>query len=467
MIAKQQLPALLEKLAAHPDERARAAEQALKAKTWDLTALDALAVGEGAAADGRTGLLRQVLGITLPSAEDISVAVRRVAEARSAVAALAGTRSADARRLADLLSAALEHQRSHAGEPCPVCGGRVLDEAWASSVTASVAELSAQAAEADAARDEETAAVRALGGLVPPKPIVLSSDLGEVTEAADAAAVAWSAWAEAGSADSAWRPGWDDRAVAAFHVLSDAVTSLHDQAGGALRRRAEAWQPMAADLAGWISVARKGEAESVRANGFKKALDYLRLISAEVRNERLAPFARTSAEVWEKLRQESNVELGPITLAGVGTQRKVTLDVTIDGVPGAALSVMSQGELHALGLALFLPRATAEDSPFGFVVIDDPVQAMDPAKVDGLARVLSSVAGTRTGQLPETVRAAAVAGLCRGAIEAASVDVVRSRELSAGRAHEAVEHELETALHSLQDTVPLALFGDTWRAGEV
>ena len=56
---------------------------------------------------------------------------------------------------------------------------------------------------------------------------------------------------------------------------------------------------------------------------------------------------------------------------------------------------MSQGELHALGLALFLPRATAADSPFGFVVTDDPVQAMDPANVDGLARVLSSVARSR------------------------------------------------------------------------
>jgi hypothetical protein len=73
----------------------------------------------------------------------------------------------------------------------------------------------------------------------------------------------------------------------------------------------------------------------------------------------------------------------------------------------------------------------------------------------------------RTGHLPETVRAAAVAGLCRGAIEAACVDVVRLRELSAGRAHEAVEHELEKALHSLQDTVALTLFGDTSRAGEV
>jgi hypothetical protein len=311
--------------------------------------------------------------------------------------------------------------------------------------------------------------------------------------------------------------------VAAFEALSAAVTELRSSAEKVLQDRAAAWQPLARDLALWSEVARNGDHASVLANELRKAIDWLRATGKEVRNARLAPFARTSAEVWETLRQESNVELGPITLAGAGPQRKVTLDVTIDGVPGAALSVMSQGELHALGLALFLPRATAADSPFGFVVIDDPVQAMDPAKVDGLARVLSSVASTRqvvvfthddrlpaalrqlqlpatvlavtrherskvavravsspvkrylddaralakTEALPLSVRAVAVAGLCRGAIEAACVDVVRSRDLARGVSHAAVEESLDRALHSLQDIVALAMFGSVARAGEV
>src|SRR5712691_3661310 len=94
-------------------------------------------------------------------------------------------------------------------------------------------------------------------------------------------------------------------------------------------------------------------------------------------------------------RQQSNVTLGRIELAGTKSQRRVTLDVTVDGIPGAALGVMSQGELHSLALSLFLPRATLSESPFRFVVIDDPVQSMDPARVDGLARALEDVAGTR------------------------------------------------------------------------
>lgn len=104
--------------------------------------------------------------------------------------------------------------------------------------------------------------------------------------------------------------------------------------------------------------------------------------------------------------------------------RKVVLDVTVDGTAGAALSVLSQGELHALALSLFLPRATVAESPFRFLVIDDPVQAMDAATVAGLARVLAETAVTRQvvvfthdDRLPEAVRRlglpATVLAVCR------------------------------------------------------
>ena len=68
---------------------------------------------------------------------------------------------------------------------------------------------------------------------------------------------------------------------------------------------------------------------------------------------------------------------------------------------------------HSSGtaLALFLPRATLPTSRFGFVMVDDPVHAMDPAKVDGLARVLERIGRTHQvivfthdDRLPEAVR---------------------------------------------------------------
>ncbi len=53
------------------------------------------------------------------------------------------------------------------------------------------------------------------------------------------------------------------------------------------------------------------------------------------------------------------------------------------------LGVMSQGELHSLALSLFLPRATVDESPFRFVLIDDPVQAWTRRRSTGWRRVLS------------------------------------------------------------------------------
>jgi recombinational DNA repair ATPase RecF len=508
--ARQQLPALLEKLARHRDERARAAEQALGVKVPDLEALTALATGGGAdAGEGLTGLLQNVVSITLPDRETVALATQRLEAARDAIVALAGTRATDARQLASLLNAALEHRREHADEPCPVCGGRVLDSEWATGARASVEQLKSQAKQADAAYAEEAEALKELAKLIPPKPPVLSSELCPEADPA-AASAAWDQW----SLPSA--------TTTLYESLITPLAELQERAAGVLRRRAEAWQPIATDLAAWVAQWGESEMAAIRLADLKKAIDWLRKVGSQVRNERLAPFAETSGEVWEMLRQESNVELGPIQLAGSGPQRKVALDVTIDGVKGAALSVMSQGELHALGLALFLPRATATESPFGFLVIDDPVQSMDPAKVDGLARVLSHVGRTRqvvvfthddrlptavrqlqlpatvwavtrrersvvalkktadpvqrylddaramarTRQLPGDVRAVAVAGLCRGALEAACFEVIRARKLAAGVPHADVDRAIESA-HTLHHLVALALFGSTTRGGDV
>jgi predicted ATPase len=508
-LARQQLPALVQKLAHHNDERARAAERALSGRVPDLDALAALASGGGDVTDQSTVLYHQVLAITMPDKDAVAAAFERLESARAAVLALAGTRAADARRVSSLLSAALEHRREHADEPCPVCGGRVLDSKWAAGAQASIEDLNTQAAAADQAVSEEEAALRALARLIPPKPAVLSADLGAEADPAEASA-AWDEWAlPAVSAQM-------------YESLVVPVIELQKRAAAALKRRAEAWQPVASELAAWVRQARESERATASLADLKKAIDWLRTTGREVRNARLAPFAETSAQVWEMLRQESNVELGPISLEGAGPQRKVALNVTIDGVGGAALSVMSQGELHALGLALFLPRATATQSPFGFLVIDDPVQSMDPAKVDGLARVLSHVARTRqvvvfthddrlaaalrqlqlpatvwavtrrersvvalkktddpvarylddaramarTRQLPEQVRAVAVAGLCRGALEAACFEVVRTRQLGAGVPHAEVERALESA-HTLHHVMALALFGETDHGNEV
>jgi hypothetical protein len=42
-----------------------------------------------------------------------------------------------------------------------------------------------------------------------------------------------------------------------------------------------------------------------------------------------------------------------------------------------AAPCLSQSQLNCLGLSVYLMRATSPDSPFGFAVLDDPVQSMD------------------------------------------------------------------------------------------
>lgn len=92
--------------------------------------------------------------------------------------------------------------------------------------------------------------------------------------------------------------------------------------------------------------------------------------------------------LWELLRSRT-CDSANVALAGSSTHRRFTLDVTVDDREANALGVMSQGELHAVALVIFLPRATLQASPFRFVIIDDPVQSMDPSRIDGLAQCWS------------------------------------------------------------------------------
>jgi hypothetical protein len=283
-----------------------------------------------------------------------------------------------------------------------------------------------------------------------------------------------------------------------------------------------------AEVGTWLAGAQEAVRRAADLERLKPAEAWLKKAAAGIRDDRFGPIAEKAAGIWERLRQQSHVELGRIQLTGDGTRRRVVLDVTVDGVAGAALGVMSQGELHSLALSLFVPRATLPESPFRFIVIDDPVQSMDPARVDGLARVLESaskdrqvVVFTHDDRLPEAVRridipaeiievtrregsvvelrrcldpvgryledalavagtaglpssaatlassaAHVVPGLCQLALEAVCMEVVRRRRLTRGEAHADVERSLSQA-GQLTRLASLALYDDAAREGEV
>lgn len=521
--AKKELPTLLDDLRALGDERADAAADALTTEPWDLASASAVATGVHAAEAGsEIDALRSIVNLASPDAETVLGAVEGLRSAAEGLDAVVGTQAERARRLADLLQVALDHHHTTGDGPCPVCGRPdALDDAWRSATEAEVARLRSEATAAEKATRTANEARTQAFGLLSQAPAVLDQPVVGLDPVA--LRTAWRAWAETPPAD-----GVDGLRALATHVeerlpeLQDTCDAFRDQAKAALAEREDRWSPLASRVAAWCEAAGPAVTTASLVPDLRSAGTWLKGAIDDLRNRRLTPLAMRSAEVWEKLRQESNVELGAIRLKGTGNRREVDFEVTVDGEAGTGLGVMSQGEVNALALSVFLPRATLPTSPFRFLVIDDPVQAMDPAKVEGLARVLCETAGdrqvivfTHDDRLPEAVRRLmlpasilevtrrpgsvvevrpgldpagrafddalalvkdpnvpdviarrVVAGLCRLAIEATFSELVRRRRLGRGDSHADVEDALLGAT-TLNKKAALALFDDPERTGDV
>ncbi|MCD0449224.1 AAA family ATPase [Actinocorallia sp. API 0066] len=488
--------ALLADLADLADPRAERALDLLRARKPDVAALAELATAGGPTGD--LAPLRRLAVLTPPDLAAVAAAVR---ELRAVAAAPPPSIGADEVRLADLLERALAHQGA---DRCPVCRAEThLDEAWAHETRAELAALRARTAETIAHRNRVAEAVAAAHALIAQPPADLPPDLLAV----------WKEWAAGLSLGKAGPLA--DHLDAHAAPLVRACVGAAETAEAQLTALDDRWRPLALRLAAWTAREHAVQESAPLLARLKAARAWLTKAANTLRTEELRPMAETASAIWERLRQESNVSLGPVTLAGTGTMKRVELDVTVDGSETSALGVMSQGELHSLALALFLPRVMAARTPFGFVLIDDPVQSMDPAKVDGLAMVLDSVArhrqvvvfthdtrlrdavarlrlpatvlevtrGERSAvtvrpvedevaraladaravaasvDLPQQTAATVVAGLCRTALEAACVQVVRRKLLERGWAHSAVDARVR-ASRSLTEIASLALFGE-------
>ncbi|MGV9927930.1 AAA family ATPase [Nocardia rhamnosiphila] len=533
--ARRDRQTLLTELAEVTDHRARRAIALLREPAPDIAALETL-VGDTAGGP-EPAALRAVLALELPPAERIAALAARISTAAAAVAAATSPEMTADLRVLDVLRAAYAHvtTRGQSGTPaadpafsaagprtspdtdghstpCPVCGGGTLDRQWLLDTAAAIDGLSVRTADLVRARDELTRALAELR--------VLTGELPPALAAADTAGLdtvalgrAWVRWA--GLPESGQPHDLPDRLRAEHEYLSAELDFAQQCAGKELDRLDEAWAPFAPRLSAWLELTRTVTAQAAERQTARAAEEWLKAATARVRDERLAPLAGTARWVWQTLRQQSSVELGGIHLQGnANSARRVQLEVTVDDVDGAALGVMSQGELHALGLALFLPRATVAASPFRFVVIDDPVQAMDPAKVDGLARVLATVAWERqvvvfthddrlaeavrrmqidarivevqrrersvvevrlssdpvhrylddarallrTPQLPRTIADELVATCCRSALEAASLARAKRVLLAGGMDHREVQRRIDRA-QSTRAMVTLAVLG--------
>jgi predicted ATPase len=517
---KAQLPGIRSALSDVDDDRARKAAELLSRRTVDLDALDALLADAATTVDPAVEATQRLAAVELPSVEEVRAAAAGLRSAARRVEAVAATQAGSAERAARVLEAALKWHDGQGDGPCPVCGAGTLDLAWHGRAYAEVTRLRDEAEAARDARRQLDAAGAGARMLVTVDRSLTSSTLdlaAGVSPQLLAALAGWRAVSpEAGPEEIA------AHLETAYPVLRDAARAAQESATGWLRERHEAWRAHAASLQVWLTAKRESAADEALAARLKAARDFLKTAIDNLREARLAPFAAHSQRIWEELRQESNVELGGMKLAGSATRRKVAFPATVDGTATTAMAVMSQGELQALGLAVFLPRACAQESPFRFLVIDDPVQSMDPSKVDGLARVLHDLSATRqvvvfthdnrlpeavrrldvpatswevvrqsqsvvtirknddpvrrylddaralasTSSLDESVRWPVVAGFCRSALEAACHERIRHDRIGAGEAHAAVEELIDKAW-TLTHVFALALVGEARRGERV
>lgn len=499
---KDAIPGLVRVLLEMDDPRASAALQALEGgRSPDLPELRRLLSTQEPPGEGELAQLRRLADLHGPDLDRVASAVSRLREAIEAARAVAGTSAEVAHQRAELLEQALALHRAHPGERhCPVCGTRErLTTDWAEQAAQQATMLRTESERVTRAHRELTNATAEAHRLVQGTPGWLPESL----------AALWRKWTDCCSLASPEELA--DSMERTASTLAEACRKARQEATTQLAAADARWLDAATQLGQWLSDAEKAEAGRKPLRRIKKARAWLKKVHGDLKNERLHPIVERIQEMWRELREESSVVLESIELKGSANQRRLNLDVTVDGIEAPALGVMSQGELNSLALSLFLPRATNRESPFRFLLLDDPIQAMDPAKVSGLARLLSKLAEDwqiivfthdtrlsdelRFQRLPATfrevsrgqqskvtvtikadpvtsalraarnlskgvsarIRSAVLPGLCRQVLEAACKDAARHRMLAQGKSLNEIAASFEKA-EQLTQLAALALF---------
>ena len=350
---------------------------------------------------------RQAAGLTTPDPSEVAEACAALREAAAHEADATRTTDALAVDRVQLLETGVEFHDKHGTQPCPVCFDGTLDDDWAVRAREALVREQEAAQVLRAARSASFRTRQAVNKLledVAPPPV----EDAELTTIA-AARLAHQAFSTTTDGDVAHA----DHIEATLPELCATYGALSQEAASLIEARDDAWAPLAVELAGWLEKAELAAHTAPTLNVATEALVWLQDNTDRLRNERIQPLADEARRIWAALRQESNVDLAAIRLMGKKNTRQVVLKAGVDGTETEALGVMSQGELQALALAIFIPRATSDESPFRFVVLDDPIQAMDPSKIEGLLSVLTNLAVdrqvivfTHDDRLPAAIRRA-------------------------------------------------------------
>ena len=559
--ARQELNGLLVELGALDDERANAVRTALASEPWDLDAIPRVLEGElDGIGDRPLEVLRRLAAIEFPTLEQTSGLSDEI---HSWVEEfdwdqLEGSNAARAARLTEVLRAALRVHEHDGDQPCPVCNVGRVDAQWKNVAQERKAELQTEAELVNRVASDLEGLLRRVRGLCVSAPACLA-DARRVGIDPSAVTAEWGRWSRS-LMEAPGLPGLEKREIGtyteehgwgmdvdAFGVtlhgspfeftssltkrgllevagrltergarVRDELAPLREQAQREIDRREDLWRPLSRRLLDWLRIGRQAKSAAERLPMVRAAADWLTSVEDDVRAERFRPIAQRARRFWDTVGKGSSVELDDLSLAGQATRRHLEIATNVDGRDTAALAVMSQGELNALSLSLFLARALLPEGPFRFLVIDDPVQAMDAVKVEGLARVLAEAAQERqvivfthderlpaaarrlridhrlqavtrrensqvrcqlveepvkrhlddaravllTDLLGNETRRRVIPGFCRQALEAACVEAVWRNRTAAGRDYADTEQDVANA-QTLNDKLTLVLVEDS------
>nr|WP_046283358.1 AAA family ATPase [Mycobacterium sp. UM_NZ2] len=418
------------------DSRAAQVKKLIARTPYDLDAVTSTTLGTKTDQAATIARLRSLAELVVPTPEKAAEVANELRAAVDDFAAGADSAVKAMTARATLLREALHLHADIGDGTCPVCETGSFDAAWRVAAEERLAEADASTAKHQAVTQRlarARSAADAFFGAVVIVPAIEGVELGSLSAFNNALTSA--------------RSLPDNLADLPIHVevaaldLAEAASALRAEAAQCAAALEDAWAPIARVIASWVELETAARKDDDRLDQVKAALKWLRANAEMLRERRLAPMVDQAQHIWGRMRHESNVDLGSITLEGAANRRRAVIDGTVDGVPAGALSVMSQGELHALALALFIPRATTPASPFRFLVLDDPIQAMDPAKIGGFLDVLIELAKTRQvivfshdDRLPAAIRARSVpAQLLDVTREHGSVVVVKENDLPADR----------------------------------
>lgn len=447
-----------------------------------------------------------------PTDESVTDPLNDLDTAQSELRSLQAGAGQRSERLAELLDAALRYHQPGQPVTCPVCGEGTLDDHWRHRATDEISREREASSALTTARNQIDDALRRLRDLLPPV-----GDLTPVDAVPDSALLL----AEVATTAEALTPDADaSELLVRFETLRPLMDGCRRAADEAADDLAARRQPVDEAAARWRTAHEGAEGSREDRKRLKQARDWLKDYRQRLRDQRLASINDRALRTYARLRQTSSIGLGPLHLEGSSNRRRLELTCDVDGVETSARSVLSRGELHAVGLSLFIPRALHPSSPFGFLVIDDPVQALDRAKVGGLATVLAEIAAerqvivfTHDERLPDAadrlgidatvvridrsagskvtveveadpikralgeaeslaldteidpdLAARAVAGACREAVEAAAARSYRRRAQVDHVPIEQIDQELEKTT-AFWDRVGLGLWGEADRAG--